>query len=79
VIAAGLVITASPISSKGSKVTRRELALEATINRLDRFDLIILDDLAYVSKFLGLDQHAVRAHQPRYERRLTSSLPISRS
>jgi hypothetical protein len=32
------------------QVTRRELALEAAINRLDRFDLVILDDLAYVSK-----------------------------
>jgi hypothetical protein len=27
-----------------------ELALEAVINRPDRFDLIVLDDLAYVSK-----------------------------
>jgi DNA replication protein DnaC len=32
------------------QLARRELALEATINRLDRFDLLILDDLAYVSK-----------------------------
>ena len=32
------------------QVARRELALEAAINRLDRFDLLILDDLAYVSK-----------------------------
>jgi DNA replication protein DnaC len=31
-------------------VARRELALEAAVNRLDRFDLVILDDLAYVSK-----------------------------
>jgi DNA replication protein DnaC len=26
------------------QVARRELALEAAINRLDRFDLLILDD-----------------------------------
>ena len=32
------------------QVARRELALEAAIARLDRFDLLILDDLAYVSK-----------------------------
>ena len=32
------------------QVARREIALEAAINRLDRFDLLILDDLAYVSK-----------------------------
>jgi hypothetical protein len=44
-------------------VTRRELALEAAINHLDRFDLIILDDLAYVSKSQALDQLAGRAHQ----------------
>ena len=32
------------------QVARRELALEAAIARLDRFHLLILDDLAYVSK-----------------------------
>ena len=32
------------------QVARRELDLEAAINRLDRFDLLILDDLAYVTK-----------------------------
>jgi len=32
------------------QVASRELALEAAINRLDRFDLPILDDLACVSK-----------------------------
>lgn len=32
------------------QLARRELALEAAINRLDRFDLLILDHLAYVSK-----------------------------
>ena len=31
------------------QVARRELGLEAAINRLDRFHLLILDDLAYVS------------------------------
>jgi DNA replication protein DnaC len=32
------------------QVARRELALEAAIARLDRFHLLILDDLAYVTK-----------------------------
>jgi DNA replication protein DnaC len=32
------------------QLARRELALQGAINRLDRFDLLILDDLAYVSK-----------------------------
>jgi DNA replication protein DnaC len=32
------------------QVARRELGLESAINRLDRFHLLILDDLAYVSK-----------------------------
>jgi len=32
------------------QLARRELNLEGAINRLDRFDLLILDDLAYVTK-----------------------------
>ena len=32
------------------QVARRELALEAAITRLDKYQLIILDDLAYVTK-----------------------------
>ena len=32
------------------QVSRRELALESTIAKLDRYDLLILDDLAYVTK-----------------------------
>jgi DNA replication protein DnaC len=44
------------------QVARRELNLEAAINRLDRFDLLICDDLAYVTR-PGRDQRAVRAHQ----------------
>jgi len=32
------------------QVARRELGLEAAIDRLDRFHLLILDDLAYVTK-----------------------------
>jgi len=32
------------------QVARRELALEAAIAKLDRYDLLILDDIAYVTK-----------------------------
>src|SRR3954451_7698853 len=32
------------------QVARRELALESTIAKLDNYDLLILDDIAYVSK-----------------------------
>ncbi len=32
------------------QVARRELALESTIAKLDKYNLIILDDIAYVSK-----------------------------
>jgi DNA replication protein DnaC len=32
------------------QVARRELALETTIAKLDRYHLLILDDLAYVTK-----------------------------
>lgn len=32
------------------QVARRELALESAIAKLDRYDLLILDDIAYVSK-----------------------------
>jgi DNA replication protein DnaC len=55
------------------QVTRRELALEAAINRLDRFDLVILDDLAYVSKDRPRPA-CLSSLSARYERR---SIPIS--
>ena len=32
------------------QVARRELALESAIAKLDRYDLLILDDFAYVTK-----------------------------
>jgi DNA replication protein DnaC len=43
------------------QVARRELALQAAITRLDRFHLLILDDLAYVSK----DQAETSVPMPR--------------
>ena len=32
------------------QIARRELTLESAIAKLDRYDLLILDDLAYVTK-----------------------------
>ena len=53
------------------QVARRELALEAAINRLDRFHLLILDDLAYVSKDQAETSVLFELISPRYERRST--------
>ena len=50
------------------QVARRELALEAAIARLDRFDLLILDDLAYVSKDQAETSVLFELISARYER-----------
>ena len=41
---------ARPISFSGCKIALRELSLEAAITKLDKYHLLILDDLAYVAK-----------------------------
>ena len=53
------------------QTARRELALEAAINRLDRFHLPILDDLAYVSKDQAETSVLFELIGARYERRST--------
>ncbi len=53
------------------QVARREPALEAAINRPDRFDLLILDDLAYVSKDQAETSVLFGLISARYERRST--------
>ena len=53
------------------QVARRELALEAAINRLDRYHLLILDDLAYVSKDQAETSVLFELISARYERRST--------
>jgi DNA replication protein DnaC len=53
------------------QVARRELTLEAAITRLDRFDLLILDDLAYVSKDQAETSVLFELISARYERRST--------
>ena len=52
------------------QVARRELALEAAINRHERFHLLILDDLAYVSKDQAETSVLFELISARYEQRL---------
>ena len=61
------------------QVARRELALEAALNRLDRFDLLILDDLAYVTKEQAESSVLFELISARYERRsilITANQPF---
>jgi DNA replication protein DnaC len=61
------------------QVARRELALEAAIARLDRFDLLILDDFAYISKDQAETSVLFELISARYERRsmlITANQPF---
>jgi len=61
------------------QVARRELVLETAINRLDRFDLLILDDLAYVTKDQAETSVLFELISARYERRsilITANQPF---
>jgi DNA replication protein DnaC len=61
------------------QVARRELALEATIAKLDRFDLLVLDDLAYVTKDQAETSVLFELISARYERRsmlITANQPF---
>ena len=61
------------------QVARRELGLEAAINRLDRFHLLILDDLAYVPLSPTGAELLFEVFSQRYERGspfVTSNLPF---
>jgi len=61
------------------QVARRELALEATIAKFDRFDLLILDDLAYVTKDQAETSVLFELISARYERRsmlITANQPF---
>ncbi len=51
------------------QTARRELALEAYIAKLDRYDLLILDDIAYVSKDRDETSVLFELIAARYERR----------
>ena len=61
------------------QVARRELALESAINRLERFDLLILDDIAYVTKDQAETSVLFELISARYERRsmlITANQPF---
>ncbi|MEO8654666.1 MAG: IS21-like element helper ATPase IstB [Ramlibacter sp.] len=61
------------------QVARRELGLEAAINRLDRFHLLILDDLAYITKDQAETSVLFELISARYERRsmlITANQPF---
>jgi DNA replication protein DnaC len=61
------------------QVARRELALETTIAKLDRYDLLILDDIAYVSKDQAETSVLFELIAARYERRsllITANQPF---
>jgi len=50
---------------------RRDLALESAITKLDKFDLLILDDIAYVTKDQAETSVLFELISARYERRST--------
>jgi DNA replication protein DnaC len=61
------------------QLARRELTLEAAISRLDRYHLLILDDLAYVSKDQAETSVLFELISARYERRsllITANQPF---
>jgi DNA replication protein DnaC len=61
------------------QAARRELALEAAIAKLDRYDLLILDDIAYVSKDQAETSVLFELIAARYERRsllITANQPF---
>ena len=61
------------------QVARRELALEGTITKLDKYHLLILDDLAYVTKDQAETSVLFELISARYERRsllITANQPF---
>ena len=61
------------------QVARRELALEAAIAKLERYDLLILDDIAYVTKDQAETSVLFELIAARYERRsmlITANQPF---
>jgi len=61
------------------QVARRELALEAMLARLDRYHLLILDDIAYVQKDQAETSVLFELISARYERRsllITANQPF---
>jgi DNA replication protein DnaC len=61
------------------QIARRDLALEAAIAKLDKYHLLILDDLAYVTKDQAETSVLFELISARYERRsllITANQPF---
>jgi DNA replication protein DnaC len=61
------------------QVARRELVLEAAISKLDKYQLLILDDIAYVTKDQAETSVLFELIAARYERRsllITANQPF---
>ena len=61
------------------QLARRELALEGAIAKLDRYDLLILDDITYVSKDQAETSVLFELIAARYEQRsllITANQPF---
>ena len=61
------------------QVARRDLELEAAINKLDKYQLLILDDIAYVTKDQAETSVLFELIAARYERRsllITANQPF---
>jgi DNA replication protein DnaC len=61
------------------QVARRDLALESALRKLDRYDLLILDDIAYVAKDQAETSVLFELIAARYERRsmlITANQPF---
>jgi hypothetical protein len=68
-----------PTSCKKLQIARRDLALEAAIAKLDKYHLLILDDLAYVTKDQAETSVLFELISARYERRsmlITANQPF---
>jgi hypothetical protein len=67
----------TPVNVQRLHIARRELALEAAIAKLDKFHLLILDDLAYVTKDQAETSVLFELISARYERRSLSWMATS--
>ena len=59
------------------QLARRDLVLEAAIAKLDKYRLLILDDLAYVAKDQAETSVLFELIGARYERLITANQPFS--
>ena len=77
--AAGVCVHRTTDLVQRLQIARRDLALEAAIAKLDKFHLLILDDLAYVTKDQAETSVLFELISARYERRsllITANQPF---